>query len=158
MAETIPICPTVCSVQTECTKTNKGNIFVPSAGDEKNAVAGWNHLLFTFFFFLYAALGVELFGNLECAGDDQCRGINDHVNFKHFAKALLTLFQVCTGANWSVILKDTMKPCHPGDKGCSPYLRLVMVNLVFAVITEAMEDSHELKLTHVPKKSFLIFS
>ncbi|XP_034394969.1 voltage-dependent T-type calcium channel subunit alpha-1I-like [Cyclopterus lumpus] len=119
-------------------------------------------LLFIFFFYVYAALGVELFGELECVNKDLCRGINEHVNFESFGIALLALFQVCTGDNWSVIMKDTMTQ----DRQDSNYLlwvspiffisfvimaQFVLVNLVVAVIMQAMEDSKEVKEERVAK-------
>ncbi|KAM8908795.1 voltage-dependent T-type calcium channel subunit alpha-1I-like isoform 2-T2 [Spinachia spinachia] len=113
-------------------------------------------LLFLFFFSIYATLGVEFFGQLECAEDDLCLGLNEYVNFKHFGMALFTLFLVCTGDNWSVIMMDTLKQCRPGE--CSHYLmwvspiyfiafvviaQFVLANLVVAVIVQAMEDSNQ---------------
>ncbi|XP_056264693.1 voltage-dependent T-type calcium channel subunit alpha-1I-like [Pseudoliparis swirei] len=113
-------------------------------------------LLFIFFFYIYAALGVELFGTLGCVDKDECRGLNDHSNFKNFGMALLALYQVCTGDNWSRIMKDTMTQCRLGDEKCSNYLtwvspiyfitfvvtaQFVLVNLVVGVIMQAMEDS-----------------
>ncbi|XP_062419469.1 voltage-dependent T-type calcium channel subunit alpha-1I-like [Pungitius pungitius] len=112
-------------------------------------------LLFLFFFSIYATLGVEFFGHLECE-DDLCLGLNEHVNFKHFGMALFTLFLVCTGDNWSVIMMDTLKQCRRGE--CADYLmwvsplyfiafvviaQFVLANLVVAVIVQAMEDSNK---------------
>ncbi|XP_062421539.1 voltage-dependent T-type calcium channel subunit alpha-1H-like [Pungitius pungitius] len=113
-------------------------------------------LLFLFFFSIYATLGVELFGHLECAEDDLCLGLNEYVNFKHFGMALFTLFLLCTGDNWSVIMMDTLKQCRLGE--CAHYLvwvssiyfitfvviaQFVLANLVVAVIVQAMEDSNK---------------
>ncbi|XP_026034808.1 voltage-dependent T-type calcium channel subunit alpha-1H-like isoform X2 [Astatotilapia calliptera] len=115
-------------------------------------------LLFMFFFFIYAALGVELFGNLECTPDYPCEGINQYANFKNFGMALLTLYKVCTGDNWSGILKDTLRPCRPNDKACPSYLwwaspicfatfvvlvHFVLANLVVAAVVQALEESKE---------------
>ncbi|XP_031167426.2 voltage-dependent T-type calcium channel subunit alpha-1H-like [Sander lucioperca] len=115
-------------------------------------------LLFTFFFFVYAVLGVELFGRLECTDDNVCLGLHQYTNFKHFGMALLTLYQVCTGDNWSGIMADTLRQCRPNNDGCWSYLhwvspiyfstfvviaQFVLVNLVVAVIMQALEDSHE---------------
>ncbi|XP_034538500.1 voltage-dependent T-type calcium channel subunit alpha-1H-like isoform X1 [Notolabrus celidotus] len=115
-------------------------------------------LLFMFFFFIYAALGVELFGRLECTEDNPCLGLHRYANFKHFGAALLTLYQVCTGDNWSGILKDTLRECPPGRDGCSSYMNLVspvyfitfvimaqfvLANLVVAAIMQALEDSKQ---------------
>ncbi|XP_074525801.1 voltage-dependent T-type calcium channel subunit alpha-1H-like [Halichoeres trimaculatus] len=113
-------------------------------------------LLLIFFFFIYAALGVELFGKLECTHMDPCQGLHRYSNFKHFGTALLTLYKVCTGDNWHGILKDTLGKC-PRD-GCANYLhwaappyfitfviiaQFVLLNLVVAVILQALEESKE---------------
>ncbi|KAM8910908.1 voltage-dependent T-type calcium channel subunit alpha-1H-like isoform 3-T3 [Spinachia spinachia] len=123
-------------------------------------------LLFLFFFSIYATLGVEFFGQLECIEDDLCLGLNEYVNFKHFGMALFTLFLVCTGDNWSVIMMDTLKQCRPGE--CSHYLmwvspiyfiafvviaQFVLANLVVAVIVQAMEDSNQVKEEGVSRVS-----
>ncbi|XP_059196379.1 voltage-dependent T-type calcium channel subunit alpha-1H-like [Centropristis striata] len=128
-------------------------------------------LLFAFFFFIYAALGVELFGKLECSEDYPCLGLHRHANFKHFGMALLTLYQVCTGDNWSVIMKDTLRECRPGDDGCLSYLywvspicffsfvvmaQFVLVNLVVAAIMQALEDSTEKKTCRAVSESHQI--
>ncbi|XP_074544692.1 voltage-dependent T-type calcium channel subunit alpha-1H-like [Halichoeres trimaculatus] len=112
--------------------------------------------LLVFFFFIYAALGVELFGRLECTQMDPCQGLHRYSNFKHFGTALLTLYKVCTGDNWSGILKDTLRKCPPD--GCANYLswaappyfitfviiaQFVLLNLVVAVIMQALEESKE---------------
>ncbi|XP_044038176.1 voltage-dependent T-type calcium channel subunit alpha-1H-like isoform X2 [Siniperca chuatsi] len=120
-------------------------------------------LLFMFFFFIYAVLGVELFSRIECNDDHPCLGLNRHTNFRHFGMALLTLYQVCTGDNWSGIMKDTLRECHPHDEHCLAYLpwvspiiftsfvvmaQFVLVNLVVAAIMQALDDSLENKPTH----------
>ncbi|KAJ4945658.1 hypothetical protein JOQ06_023339 [Pogonophryne albipinna] len=120
-------------------------------------------LLFAFFFFIYAALGVELFGKLECTEENPCLGLHRHANFEHFGMALLTLYQVCTGDNWSAIMKDTLRECRPTDIDCVTYLshvspmffssfvvmaQFVLVNLVVAAIMQALEDSNESNPTH----------
>ncbi|XP_028443513.1 voltage-dependent T-type calcium channel subunit alpha-1I-like [Perca flavescens] len=117
-------------------------------------------LLFAFFFFIYPALGVELFGRLECTDDNICLGLHRYANFRHFGLALLTLYEVCTGDNWSVIMADTLRECRPDDDGCLSYLswvspiffssfvvtaQFVLVNLVVAAIMQALDDSHENK-------------
>ncbi|CAF3600682.1 unnamed protein product [Rotaria sp. Silwood1] len=62
-------------------------------------------LLFFLLFFIFATLGVELFGKLECSEEQPCSGLDKHANFKNFAIALLTLFRVATGDNWNSIMK-----------------------------------------------------
>ncbi|XP_034549483.1 voltage-dependent T-type calcium channel subunit alpha-1H-like isoform X2 [Notolabrus celidotus] len=115
-------------------------------------------LLFMFFFFIYAALGVELFGKLECTEDFRCLGLHRYANFRNFGTALLALYRVCTGDNWSLILKDTLRECPPGRHGCPSYLhwvapiyfisfvimaQFVLINLVVAAISQALEDSKQ---------------
>ncbi|XP_032382846.1 voltage-dependent T-type calcium channel subunit alpha-1I [Etheostoma spectabile] len=115
-------------------------------------------LLFTVVFFIYAVVGVELFGRLECTDDNICVGLHQNANFKHFWLALLTLYKVCTGDNWSGIMADTLRECRPNNEGYSSHLywvsplfffsfvvmsQFVLVNLVVAVIIQALEDSHK---------------
>ena len=79
--------------------------------------------------------------------------------------ALLTLYQVCTGDNWSGIMRDTLRLCRPGDDGCLSYLHLaspiwftsfvvmgqfMLVNLVVAAIMQALEESNENKAINLP--------
>lgn len=62
-------------------------------------------LLFFLLFFIFAALGVELFGRLLCDDDHPCEGLGEHANFENFGMAFLTLFRVATGDNWNGIMK-----------------------------------------------------
>ena len=66
-------------------------------------------LLFYLLFFIFAALGVELFGRLECDDDHPCQGLGEHAHFSNFGIAFLTLFRVATGDNWNGIMKVTNK-------------------------------------------------
>ena len=76
--------------------------------------------LFFLLFFIFAALGVELFGRLgsfeslisylqryflECSEDHPCDGLGEHAHFKNFGMAFLTLFRIATGDNWNGVLK-----------------------------------------------------
>ncbi|EGW13841.1 Voltage-dependent T-type calcium channel subunit alpha-1I [Cricetulus griseus] len=65
-------------------------------------------LLFMLLFFIYAALGVELFGKLVCNDENPCEGMSRHATFENFGMAFLTLFQVSTGDNWNGIMKVFM--------------------------------------------------
>ncbi|CAG7815878.1 unnamed protein product, partial [Allacma fusca] len=58
-------------------------------------------LLFFLLFFIFSALGVELFGRLACNDDHPCEGLGEHANFHNFGMAFLTLFRVATGDNWN---------------------------------------------------------
>ncbi|KAA0722589.1 Voltage-dependent T-type calcium channel subunit alpha-1H [Triplophysa tibetana] len=114
-------------------------------------------LLFMLLFFIYAALGVELFGKLECTDENPCEGLSRHATFQNFGMAFLTLFRVSTGDNWNGIMKDTLRECKNGDK-CLSYLPLlsplyfvtfvliaqfVLVNVVVAVLMKHLEESNQ---------------
>ncbi|KAM9494665.1 voltage-dependent T-type calcium channel subunit alpha-1H isoform 2-T2 [Clarias gariepinus] len=115
-------------------------------------------LLFMLLFFIYAALGVELFGKLECTENNPCEGFSRHATFENFGMAFLTLFRVSTGDNWNGIMKDTLRECTPEDKQCLSYLPLVspiyfvtfvlmaqfvLVNVVVAVLMKHLEESNK---------------
>ncbi|KAM9793054.1 voltage-dependent T-type calcium channel subunit alpha-1I [Neosynchiropus ocellatus] len=119
-------------------------------------------LLFMLLFFIYAALGVELFGELVCNADFPCEGMSRHATFENFGMAFLTLFQVSTGDNWNGIMKDTLRECppgrHPSDYGCHAGLQFispmyfvsfvltaqfVLINVVVAVLMKHLDDSNK---------------
>ncbi|KAM7148662.1 voltage-dependent T-type calcium channel subunit alpha-1H isoform 2-T3 [Molossus nigricans] len=115
-------------------------------------------LLFMLLFFIYAALGVELFGRLECSEDNPCEGLSRHATFSNFGMAFLTLFRVSTGDNWNGIMKDTLRECTHEDKHCLTYLpaispiyfvtfvlvaQFVLVNVVVAVLMKHLEESNK---------------
>ncbi|CAF5148924.1 unnamed protein product [Rotaria sp. Silwood1] len=57
-------------------------------------------LLFIFLlFFIFAALGVELFGILKCNEERPCSGLDKHAHLRDFGLAFLTLFRIATGDN-----------------------------------------------------------
>lgn len=79
-------------------------------------------LLFFLLFFIFSALGVELFGRLECDSDHPCQapaalhrmflsslhvvqGLGEHAHFRSFGLAFLTLFRIATGDNWNGMMK-----------------------------------------------------
>ncbi|XP_075420640.1 voltage-dependent T-type calcium channel subunit alpha-1H isoform X1 [Tenrec ecaudatus] len=115
-------------------------------------------LLFMLLFFIYAALGVELFGRLDCSEDNPCEGLSRHATFTNFGMAFLTLFRVSTGDNWNGIMKDTLRECVREDKHCLSYLpvispvyfvtfvlvaQFVLVNVVVAVLMKHLEESNK---------------
>uniref|UniRef100_A0A452IIS0 Ion transport domain-containing protein n=1 Tax=Gopherus agassizii TaxID=38772 RepID=A0A452IIS0_9SAUR len=114
-------------------------------------------LLFMLLFFIYAALGVELFGKLGDE-DNPCEGLSRHATFTNFGMAFLTLFRVSTGDNWNGIMKDTLRECTREDKHCLSYLpiispvyfvtfvliaQFVLVNVVVAVLMKHLEESNK---------------
>ncbi|XP_072414332.1 voltage-dependent T-type calcium channel subunit alpha-1G isoform X3 [Chiloscyllium punctatum] len=112
-------------------------------------------LLFMLLFFIFAALGVELFGDLECDDYHPCEGLGRHATFRNFGMAFLTLFRVSTGDNWNGIMKDTLRDCNQ-EGTCyntvvSPIYfvsfvltaQFVLVNVVIAVLMKHLEESNK---------------
>ncbi|XP_075701680.1 voltage-dependent T-type calcium channel subunit alpha-1G isoform X7 [Rhinoderma darwinii] len=112
-------------------------------------------LLFMLLFFIFAALGVELFGDLECSNSHPCEGLGRHATFRNFGMAFLTLFRVSTGDNWNGIMKDTLRDCNE-ESTCyntviSPLYfvsfvltaQFVLVNVVIAVLMKHLEESNK---------------
>ena len=54
-------------------------------------------LLFFLLFFIFSALGVEMFGGLSCDDQYPCQGLGEHAHFRTFGMAFLTLFRIATG-------------------------------------------------------------
>nr|XP_015838484.1 PREDICTED: voltage-dependent T-type calcium channel subunit alpha-1G isoform X2 [Tribolium castaneum] len=118
-------------------------------------------LLFFLLFFIFAALGVELFGRLDCKKNN-CQGLGEHAHFENFGMAFLTLFRVATGDNWNGIMKDTLsdEKCDKSaecvtnccvSKIIAPIFfvifvlmaQFVLVNVVVAVLMKHLEESHK---------------
>ncbi|CAG9133396.1 unnamed protein product [Plutella xylostella] len=118
-------------------------------------------LLFFLLFFIFAALGVELFGRLECSDEIPCQGLGEHAHFANFGMAFLTLFRVATGDNWNGIMKDTLREDCDSAVDCvrnccvstviAPIFfvvfvlmaQFVLVNVVVAVLMKHLEESHK---------------
>ncbi|XP_073667916.1 calcium channel, voltage-dependent, P/Q type, alpha 1A subunit, b isoform X12 [Paramisgurnus dabryanus] len=73
-------------------------------------------LLIAILFFIYAIIGMQLFGNLALIEDDSA--INEHNNFRTFIMALMLLFRSATGEAWHDIMLACLggMPCDP-DSG-----------------------------------------
>lgn len=117
--------------------------------------------LFFLLFFIFAALGVELFGKLECSEDHPCDGLGEHAHFKNFGMAFLTLFRIATGDNWNGIMKDALRDDCDSSDHCEtnccvdPILapcffvifvlisQFVLVNVVVAVLMKHLEESNK---------------
>ncbi|PIO71442.1 transporter, cation channel family protein, partial [Teladorsagia circumcincta] len=117
--------------------------------------------LFFLLFFIFAALGVELFGKLECSEDHPCDGLGEHAHFKNFGMAFLTLFRIATGDNWNGIMKDALRDDCDSSERCEtnccvdPILapcffvifvlisQFVLVNVVVAVLMKHLEESNK---------------
>ncbi|XP_054622546.1 voltage-dependent T-type calcium channel subunit alpha-1G isoform X3 [Dunckerocampus dactyliophorus] len=113
-------------------------------------------LLFMLLFFIFAALGVELFGDLICDELHPCEGLGRYATFKNFGMAFLLLFRVSTGDNWNGIMKDTLRDCAQDVGTCyntvvSPIYfvsfvltaQFVLVNVVIAVLMKHLEESNK---------------
>ncbi|XP_051770007.1 voltage-dependent T-type calcium channel subunit alpha-1G isoform X11 [Ctenopharyngodon idella] len=113
-------------------------------------------LLFMLLFFIFAALGVELFGDLICDELHPCEGLGRYATFKNFGMAFLLLFRVSTGDNWNGIMKDTLRDCGQDTGICyntvvSPIYfvsfvltaQFVLVNVVIAVLMKHLEESNK---------------
>ncbi|XP_019721229.1 voltage-dependent T-type calcium channel subunit alpha-1G isoform X4 [Hippocampus comes] len=113
-------------------------------------------LLFMLLFFIFAALGVELFGDLICDELHPCEGLGRYATFKNFGMAFLLLFRVSTGDNWNGIMKDTLRDCAHETSTCyntvvSPIYfvsfvltaQFVLVNVVIAVLMKHLEESNK---------------
>uniref|UniRef100_A0A671VTF4 Calcium voltage-gated channel subunit alpha1 I n=1 Tax=Sparus aurata TaxID=8175 RepID=A0A671VTF4_SPAAU len=102
-------------------------------------------LLFMLLFFIYAALGVELFGELVCNADYPCEGMSRHATFENFGMAFLTLFQVSTGDNWNGIMKVIQFTFISPMYFVSFVLtaQFVLINVVVAVLMKHLDDSNK---------------
>jgi Ion transport protein len=58
-------------------------------------------ILLLLLLFMYACTGMELFGDVRFGQD-----LNQYSNFRNLGKALLILYQLCTGDNWNGIMHD----------------------------------------------------
>lgn len=109
-------------------------------------------LLFLFFY-VYAYIGVMLFGEIIFN-----KGVDEHANFQYFWTALLTLFKLGTTDNWTDLFRGCqVQPpdCDPNLGNCGtpiaiPYfisfyilVTIILLNLLTAVIIENFETQQE---------------
>ncbi|XP_048869896.1 voltage-dependent P/Q-type calcium channel subunit alpha-1A-like isoform X5 [Brienomyrus brachyistius] len=113
-------------------------------------------LLIAMLFFIYAIIGMQLFGNLALI-EDEDSAINEHNNFRTFVMALMLLFRSATGEAWHEIMLACLggKACDPRSGNVNPecgsefaYVYFVsfiflcsflMLNLFVAVIMDNFE-------------------
>ncbi|KAM6219945.1 voltage-dependent R-type calcium channel subunit alpha-1E isoform 2-T2 [Rhynchocyon petersi] len=69
-------------------------------------------LLIAMLFFIYAIIGMQVFGNIKL---DEESHINRHNNFRSFFGSLMLLFRSATGEAWQEIMLSCL-----GEKGCEP--------------------------------------
>ncbi|XP_069548221.1 voltage-dependent R-type calcium channel subunit alpha-1E-like isoform X4 [Brachyistius frenatus] len=75
-------------------------------------------LLIAMLFFIYAIIGMQVFGNIKLNDESH---INQHNNFKTFFSALMLLFRSATGESWQEIMLSCLsgRECEP-DPSISP--------------------------------------
>uniref|UniRef100_A0A8C2AWV9 Voltage-dependent P/Q-type calcium channel subunit alpha-1A n=1 Tax=Cyprinus carpio TaxID=7962 RepID=A0A8C2AWV9_CYPCA len=113
-------------------------------------------LLIAMLFFIYAIIGMQLFGNIAIEEEGES-AINQHNNFRTFFQALMLLFRSATGEAWHDIMLSCLgkKVCDPLSGNAEPecgsefaYLYFVsfiflcsflMLNLFVAVIMDNFE-------------------
>ncbi|CAG5928829.1 unnamed protein product [Menidia menidia] len=69
-------------------------------------------LLIAMLFFIYAIIGMQLFGNIAL-DEEEGSAINEHNNFRSFHMALMLLFRSATGEAWQEIMLSCL-----GEKQC----------------------------------------
>ncbi|XP_015229541.1 PREDICTED: voltage-dependent P/Q-type calcium channel subunit alpha-1A-like isoform X17 [Cyprinodon variegatus] len=71
-------------------------------------------LLIAMLFFIYAIIGMQLFGNIAIDEEEES-AIDEHNNFRTFIMALMLLFRSATGEAWHEIMLACL-----GEKKCDP--------------------------------------
>uniref|UniRef100_A0A8D0HBN4 Calcium voltage-gated channel subunit alpha1 I n=1 Tax=Sphenodon punctatus TaxID=8508 RepID=A0A8D0HBN4_SPHPU len=154
----LPINPTIIRIMRVLRIARGEGRQEPWGTDKLIGLVGNLGLLFMLLFFIYAALGVELFGKLVCNDENPCEGMSRHATFENFGMAFLTLFQVSTGDNWNGIMKDTLRDCTQDDRSCLSNLQFisplyfvsfvltaqfVLINVVVAVLMKHLDHSNK---------------
>uniref|UniRef100_A0A915KBH1 Ion transport domain-containing protein n=1 Tax=Romanomermis culicivorax TaxID=13658 RepID=A0A915KBH1_ROMCU len=92
-------------------------------------------LLIGMLFFIYAIVGMQVFGNIALRDETE---INRHNNFQSFFNALILLFRCATGEAWQDIMMacGAEKPCDPlsrkaGDECGSKFSYAYFTSFVF---------------------------
>ncbi|TRY93175.1 hypothetical protein DNTS_012861 [Danionella cerebrum] len=92
-------------------------------------------LLIAMLFFIYAIIGMQVFGNIDLNDDT---AINRHNNFRTFLQALMLLFRSATGEAWHEIMLSCLseRTCDPSSgtygKECgSDFAYFYFVSFIF---------------------------
>ncbi|XP_006803553.1 voltage-dependent N-type calcium channel subunit alpha-1B isoform X1 [Neolamprologus brichardi] len=92
-------------------------------------------LLIAMLFFIYAIIGMQVFGNIELVEEN---AINHHNNFQTFFQALTLLFRSATGEAWHEIMLACLsnRPCDKlsgtaGDECGSDFAYFYFVSFIF---------------------------
>merc|ERR1719317_1801388 len=109
----------------------------------------WNiGLLIIVVFFVYAVVGMHLFGMEDDAGWEFG---DSEANFQDFQKAFITLFRVSSGDGWSDVYERYLSDVSDANKAwvyvyfISFFLvgALIMINLFIAVILDSFSEEQE---------------
>ncbi|KAI5627196.1 voltage-dependent R-type calcium channel subunit alpha-1E isoform X2 [Silurus asotus] len=78
-------------------------------------------LLIAMLFFIYAIIGMQVFGNIQLNDESH---INQHNNFKTFFGALMLLFRSATGESWQEIMLSCLagQECEPDPSIAPPFI------------------------------------
>uniref|UniRef100_A0AAY4DQF7 Voltage-dependent calcium channel alpha-1 subunit IQ domain-containing protein n=1 Tax=Denticeps clupeoides TaxID=299321 RepID=A0AAY4DQF7_9TELE len=78
-------------------------------------------LLIAMLFFIYAIIGMQVFGNIKLNDESH---INQHNNFKTFFSALMLLFRSATGESWQEIMLSCLagQECEPDPSIAPPFM------------------------------------
>ncbi|MCJ8731267.1 hypothetical protein PDJAM_G00197620 [Pangasius djambal] len=78
-------------------------------------------LLIAMLFFIYAIIGMQVFGNIKLNDESH---INQHNNFKTFFGALMLLFRSATGESWQEIMLSCLasQECEPDPSIAPPFI------------------------------------
>ncbi|XP_047674781.1 calcium channel, voltage-dependent, N type, alpha 1B subunit, a isoform X11 [Tachysurus fulvidraco] len=92
-------------------------------------------LLIAMLFFIYAIIGMQVFGNIDLNEDT---AINHHNNFRTFLQALMLLFRSATGEAWHEIMLSCLshRACDvnsgtPGNECGSDFAYFYFVSFIF---------------------------
>ncbi|KAM9848256.1 voltage-dependent R-type calcium channel subunit alpha-1E [Aulostomus maculatus] len=102
-------------------------------------------LLIAMLFFIYAIIGMQVFGNIKLNEETH---INQHNNFKSFFGALMLLFRSATGESWQEIMLSCL-----GGQQCEPDS-----SLPAAVLTSDQEGGCGSDFAYFYFVSFIFFS
>ncbi|XP_038208535.1 voltage-dependent calcium channel type A subunit alpha-1 isoform X3 [Zerene cesonia] len=86
-------------------------------------------LLIAMLFFIYAIIGMQVFGNIELAAESD---MNRHNNFRSFIQALMLLFRCATGESWPNIMLACLKPAKCDREAGKPPSEVCGSTLAYA--------------------------
>nr|AEJ87268.1 voltage operated calcium channel Cav1B [Dugesia japonica] len=93
-------------------------------------------LLIVMLFFIYAVIGMQMFGKITTENEKEFREINRNNNFQTFPQAILVLFRSATGEAW----QNIMLHCLP-DAVCDAYSDQIRKEYINVTLTKGKLDS-----------------